>query len=405
MPRPILHLRTFIKTGKSTNLIFFEKYTILIFLQARFSGLLFATALLLAAACSPEPEAPLKEEEPAPPVVYQYPKDSLWRGIPLDLGQRAYKRSQFPNYLDSMSSKIEAYEAFHYPYGVLESEVPALLLSVQKKKLARIRYLRDLGIPIYREQALKIKYLNLSEQNLVVVPPEIGVLKNIEELLLAYNNIRRISPQLQFCKKLRRLDLTSNIIEQLPYYIGNLQSLEELSLRDNRLSTLPNSLSRLKNLKTLDISNMHRSMAKGKNNFTYIPPSACHLPNLERLLMEKLPMRQIPVSLLYLKKLKVLSLSGCYMLNMNNSFRILAQMPSLQVLDISFTGRARLPNEILMMKNLKVLIWQEEGNLNKAEVKRLKNLMPNTKIYSGATGESRPFLRGNSIKTIINAGY
>lgn len=387
-------------------MIFFEKHTILELLQARFSGLLFASVLLLASACSPEPEAlPKEEKEPPAPVVYQYPKDSLWRGIPLDLGQREYKRVKFPNFLDSMSTKIEAYEDFHYPYGVLKSEVPALLLSVQKKKLARIRYLRDLGIPIYREQALKIKYLNLSERDLVVVPPEIGVLKNIEELLFAYNNIRRINPQLQFCKKLRRLDLTSNIIEELPYYIGNIQSLEELSLRDNRLSSLPNSFSKLKNLKTLDISNMHRSMAKGKNNFSYIPPSACHLPNLERLLMEKLPIRQIPVSLLYLKKLKVLSISGCYMLNMNNSFRILAQMPSLQVLDISFTGRARLPNEILMMKNLKVLIWQEEGNLNKAEVKRLKNLMPNTKIYSGATGESRPFLRGNSIKTIINAGY
>jgi hypothetical protein len=371
---------------------------------ARFSGLLFAVLLLGACDTVEEVEEEIEEEAITVPA-YQYPIDSLWRGIPLDLAQKEYKKNQFPNYIDSMFIQIEAYEQFHYPYGVLEADVPALLLAVQQKKLARIRYLRDLGIPIYRDQALNIKYLNLSERDLVVIPPEIGILKNMEELLLAYNDIRRISPQLQFCKKLRRLDLTSNIIEQLPFYVGNLQSLEELSLRDNRLSGLPNSLSKLKNLKTLDISNMHRSMAKGNNNFSYIPPSVCHLPNLERLLMEKLPIRQIPVSLLYLKNLKVLSLSGCYMLNMNNTFRILAQMPSLQVLDISFTGRARLPNEILMMKNLKVLIWQEEGNLNKAEIKRLKNLMPNTKIYSGATGESRPFLRGNSIKTIINAGY
>ncbi len=378
------------------------KYYCKIYEMARLGGLLFAV-LALAQACQPQTSLPQEEQSPEP-LSFQYPKDPIWRGIPLDADQRVYKKYQFPNYVDTMLQQVAAYEEFHYPYGVPQAEVPALLLDIRKEKLARIRFLNQLGIPIQRQKALKVKYLNLSERDLVVIPPEIAILKNLEDLQLSYNDIRSIHPQLQFCRKLRRLDLTSNIIERLPFYIGNLHNLEELTLRDNRLSTLPNSLSKLSRLKTLDISNMHRSMAKGKNNFQQIPSTVCRLPNLERLLLEKLPISHLPATLLYLKKLKVLSLNGCYRLNMNHTFRILSKMQSLEVLDISFTGRSQIPNEILMLKNLKVLIWQEEGNLNKAAIRRLKNLMPNTKIYSGATGEQRPFLRGNSIQTIINAG-
>jgi Leucine-rich repeat (LRR) protein len=124
--------------------------------------------------------------------------------------------------------------------------------------------------------------------------------------------------------------------------------------------------------------------------------------NLEKLLLEKLPLQVIPVNIVYLKNLKVLSLNGCYNMNVYNALRILSNMHQLQVLDISFTGTHRVPNEIVNLKNLKVLIWQEEGSYNQAEIERIQAMMPNTRIYSG--NGPRPFLRSNSLNTILN-GY
>jgi hypothetical protein len=152
----------------------------------------------------------------------------------------------------------------------------------------------------------------------------------------------------------------------------------------------------------LDLSNVHNKLSRSYNDLKQIPASVCQLPNLEKLLLEKLPIQYVPVNIVYLKNLKLLSLNGCSSLNVYNALKILANMQQLQVLDISFTRTYRVPNEIVNLKNLKVLIWQEEGNYNKAEIERIQAMMPNTKIYSGSG--PRPFLRNNSINTIIS-GY
>lgn len=370
------------------------------YFKARFGGLFCVFLFGCLVACSGD--KPVVESKIKAP--YQYPSDTIWRGLGLAAEDALLSSLQFPRYVDTLLNRADATNRFHYAYGIPNEDVPNKLLSVAKNQLARVYFLKGLGIPLAKGEAEKITYLNLSDRKLIAIPPEIGVLKNLKDLLLANNDIRNMSLSLLACRNLRRLDLSSNTLSNIPIQLTYLLHLEDLSLRDNRLNNLPGNFSQLRNLRYLDLSNVHPKLAKGHNDFKYIPPSVCHLPKLEKLLLEKLNISQLPISILYLKKLQVLSISGCRRINLNNTFQILAQMPELKVLDISFMGRSRLPNEIQLLKHLKVLIWQEEGNINKDEIQRLINLLPDTKIYHSGGKEPVPFLRGNSVKMLINAG-
>ncbi len=80
-------------------------------------------------------------------------------------------------------------------------------------------------------------------------------------------------------------------------------------------------------------------------------------------------------------------------------------MPNLQVLDISFIGLHSLPYTVAKLKNLKVLIWTSENNRNAHSVSQLKKVLPNTKIYHNPQKEAIPFVRGNSVNTLIKSGF
>lgn len=335
------------------------------------------------------------------PSTYQYPKDSLWRGHPLRPDHPDYLNNAYPNYSDSIFAQLEGQEGFNYPYGKTEEEVQLFLYQLERDRKARIRYLMGLNIPMRADAMAQKRYLNLSSRGLTEIPQELGGLQALEELLLKYNEIKHFSTALYQCKALKRLDLSSNQLETLPNSIYRLNKLENLSLRDNKLNFLPTGFSQLRELRSLDLSNSHRSMAGAYNNFRYLPSAVYRLPKLEKLLLQRLPLQQFALNIRQMSSLRVLSIAGCYQLPLDDNLKLLAQLPSLEVLDISFLGRRNLPKSIERFKHLKVLIWQEENGVNEQAIKALKKILPNTRIYWGAPGEKRPFLRANSIETII----
>jgi len=363
--------------------------------KARICGLV-CVCMLTFVSCSTQ------EKKGEQTTVFQYPKDSLWRGIPMKRNTALYLKNAFPAYVDSLLLNAEAYNNFNYYAGISNKEAQNLLKKSNQQQPINYYVLRNLGVPFDKDSREKMKYLNLSSRNLLQIPYELIALKGLNDLQLSDNKISQIPQHLFNCKSLKKLDLSSNLVDYIPAEIVYLNNLEELNLRDNRLNNLPGNLSQLKNLKVLDLSNMHTKLSRSFNDFKQIPASVCMLPNLEKLLLEKLPIQYVPVNIVYLKNLKLLSLNGCDKLNVYNALRILSNMQQLQILDISFTRTYRVPNEIINLKNLKVLIWQEEGNYNQAEIERIQALLPNTRIYSG--NGPRPFLRSNSINTILN-GY
>ena len=159
-------------------------------------------------------------------------------------------------------------------------------------------------------------------------------------------------------------------------------------------------------LKTLDLSNLHTATATYQNELTQVPEVLLRMHNIEKLFLDNLPINSLPPDLRRMSRLMVLSLKKNRALDLDQAFNTLANMHNLIALDLSFIGRRSLPQSISKLKNLKVLVWHESNQINQAFIRgTLKKLLPNTKIYFGEKGVATPFLRGNSISTIRNAGY
>ena len=164
-----------------------------------------------------------------------------------------------------------------------------------KKCLKRVY--QNISTP-YRNNAYeRTKHLDLSYQNIYYIPNKVANYPNLRYLSLSNNHIQALNPQLAYCKKLRKLDLTSNGMTKLPASLTLLTQIDELVLADNRLNSLPAYFANLRNLKTIDISNLHSGMAEFYNNMTKFPTVLTRMPNVEKLFLEKLPIRSIPNSI------------------------------------------------------------------------------------------------------------
>ena len=78
------------------------------------------------------------------------------------------------------------------------------------------------------------------------VPAEIGELTNLEDLDLSENNLQRVAPELRALSQMVKLDLARNELENLPPLIGmadevlgKMKNLQVLDVSNNKLSFLP----------------------------------------------------------------------------------------------------------------------------------------------------------------------
>ena len=72
--------------------------------------------------------------------------------------------------------------------------------------------------------------VNLENNNLTSLPPEIGNLSNLKYLYLYINNLTSLPPEIGNLTNLEVLDFADNNLAYLPKEIGNLSHLEELEL-------------------------------------------------------------------------------------------------------------------------------------------------------------------------------
>jgi Leucine-rich repeat (LRR) protein len=106
---------------------------------------------------------------------------------------------------------------------------------------------------IQEAEASRTIHLNLSELGLTELPPEIGNLAYLQDLLLSYNYLHELPPEMGNLTNLQRLYLNGNQLVSLPSEIGNLDNLQILNLRDNQLASLPPEISHLNALRILDL--------------------------------------------------------------------------------------------------------------------------------------------------------
>jgi hypothetical protein len=86
--------------------------------------------------------------------------------------------------------------------------------------------------------------LNLDDNNLTSIPPEIGTLKNLQALYLGRNDLTALPPEIENLSNLTLLSLFENKLTVLPQEICNLANLKTLGLTGNPIGA--SELARLK---------------------------------------------------------------------------------------------------------------------------------------------------------------
>ena len=143
--------------------------------------------------------------------------------------------------------------------------------------------------------------LDLSEERLSKLPPEIGRLTNLTALDLSRNQITVIPPEIQCLTNLTALDFSRNQITVIPPEIQCLTNLTKLSLYSNQITVIPESIGRLTNLTELYLYS---------NQVTVIPESIGQLTNLTALFLSKNQIIAIPTTIRQLTNLASLFLSS-----------------------------------------------------------------------------------------------
>lgn len=187
-----------------------------------------------------------------------------------------------------------------------------------------------------------LKYLELTNHGITSLPPSFAELKNLEEVILQFNELGSVEDLkiLATLKNLKKLDLYSNKISgRIPSELYKLDKLEYLNLSINQLNGgLSEDIGNLKNLRELGL--MMNSLSGN------IPDIICTLTNLEGInLGDNNFSGSIPANIGNLKKLKALSLDSNGMTGeIPRSMTKLSNLESVSLLKNKFSGS--IPPEI-----------------------------------------------------------
>ena len=86
----------------------------------------------------------------------------------------------------------------------------------------------------------QLRVLNLNQNCLSSIPPEIGTLQTLEQLNLSNNLLNQVPEELGQLEQLQELYLDGNALTTFPHSLGELLNLRKLLLHKNMLRALPN---------------------------------------------------------------------------------------------------------------------------------------------------------------------
>jgi hypothetical protein len=106
-----------------------------------------------------------------------------------------------------------------------------------------------------------LQRLDLSENQLTALPPEIGQLTALQRLDLSENQLTAaLPPEIGRLKALQSLNLERNQLTALPPEIGRLTALQGLNLFENQLTALPPEIGQLTALRIFWLESSRRAL-------------------------------------------------------------------------------------------------------------------------------------------------
>uniref|UniRef100_A0A8C5KLY6 Leucine rich repeat containing 28 n=1 Tax=Jaculus jaculus TaxID=51337 RepID=A0A8C5KLY6_JACJA len=124
-----------------------------------------------------------------------------------------------------------------------------------------------------------LRHLRLANNQLKFLPPEVGDLKELQTLDISTNRLLTLPERLHLCLSLQYLTVDRNQLCCVPRHLCQLPSLNELSMAGNRLAFLPLDLGRSRELQYVYVdNNIH---LKGLPSYLYnkvIGCSGCGIP-------------------------------------------------------------------------------------------------------------------------------
>ena len=148
-------------------------------------------------------------------------------------------------------------------------------------------------------QLRRLQKVNLSENSLIEIPPEVGELVSLLSLDLRGNQLTALPPEISKLRRIQRLDIRGNHLSQLPHEVAELTSLRELDLRRNQLTELPREIGGLVALLGLDV---------GDNQLTGLPREIFKLTRLQTLKLQGNQLTELPTDIGKLGSLQQLDL-------------------------------------------------------------------------------------------------
>ncbi len=213
------------------------------------------------------------------------------------------------------------------------------------------------------EKLLTVENLDLRKLGIVVLPPEIGLLTNLQTLNLSSNKLSELPPDIYRLSNLIELDISGNPFKELPLDICLLSSLQKLDLHDIQLTELPSQIGNLTHLEWLCITGNNLTklppeigqLIKLKilyllhNQLTMLPPEIGQLTNLIWLYLSNNQLTKLPSTIGLLNNLTELGISNNQLTELPSE---IGNLISVEWIDLSYNQLTALPPDIIQQINL-----------------------------------------------------
>ncbi|KAL4229287.1 Leucine-rich repeat-containing protein 58 [Mactra antiquata] len=189
------------------------------------------------------------------------------------------------------------------------------------------------------EDHSNLKSLQLSHNNFVTFPKELGSFLNLVSIDISNNGLTNIGCEILYLKKLNNLTAKNNLLDNdaLPKDFGLMTSLETVNFSGNRFKEFPMQLTEIRLLKGLFL---------GANQISSVPSAVKNLTQLETLYLGGNCLTDVPAELGSLHRLSSLVLCDNQLHSLPPTFIHLRKLRSLSLHNNMLST---LPQEIVAL--------------------------------------------------------